>query len=112
MQDQSYKVKSSGTLHSKQLNSSDIIASIRDLIVSLHRSNGPQAEALVTEIARCLKEMMLSGADPATLEMQRAQQTMFAIDEVRMLLAQQDFEGATTAARDAGKEWRLKSASD
>jgi hypothetical protein len=26
-----------------------------------------------------------------------------------MLLAQGDFEGATTAARDAGKEWRLKS---
>ena len=40
--------------------------------------------------------------------MQRAQQTMFAIDEVRMLLSQRDFEGATTAARDAAKEWRQK----
>lgn len=108
MQENPYKVKSVEIV-SPKLNSSDIVASIRDLIVCLHRSNGPQAEALVSDIARYLKEMMLSGADPANLEMQRAQQTMFAIDEVRMLLAQHDFEGATTAARDAGKEWRLKS---
>jgi hypothetical protein len=96
-------------VNSKPLNSTEIISSIRDLIVALHRTNGPQAEALVTDIARYLKGMMLSGEDPATRDMQRAQQTMFAIDEVRMLLAQGDFEGATTAARDAGKEWRLKS---
>jgi hypothetical protein len=51
---------------------------------------------------------MLSGTDPEDLDMQRAQQTMFAIDEVRMLLAQRDFEGAATAARDAAKEWKQK----
>jgi hypothetical protein len=96
-------------VNSKPLISSEIVPTLRDLVVALHRSNGPQAEALVTDIARYLKSMMLSGEDPATLDMQRAQQTMFAIDEVRMLLAQGDFEGATTAARDAGKEWRLKS---
>jgi hypothetical protein len=96
-------------VNSKPLNSTEIIASIRDLIVSLHRSDGPQAEALVRDIALYLKGMMLSGEDPSSVDMQRAQQTMFAIDEVRMLLAQGDFEGATTAARDAGKEWRLKS---
>ncbi len=112
MHENSYKVKSGATMNSKPLNSADIISSIRDLVVCLHRSNGPQAEAIVTDIARYLKEMMLSGTDPATLDMQRAQQTMFAIDEVRMLLAQQDFEGATTAARDAGKEWRLRSVED
>jgi hypothetical protein len=111
MQDIPYKMKSVATVNTK-LSSSDIIASIRDLIVCLHRSNAPQAEALVGDIARYLKEMMLSGEDPATLDMQRAQQTMFAIDEVRMLLAQNDFEGATTAARDAGREWRLKSVAD
>jgi hypothetical protein len=97
-------------VNSKPLNSTEIVSTLRDLVVALHRSNAPQAEALVTDIARYLKGMMLSGEDPATLDMQRAQQTMFAIDEVRMLLAQGDFEGATTAARDAGKEWRLKSA--
>ena len=99
-----------GKGESKLLNSSDVNASLRDLIVHLHRGNGAQAESIVTEVAGYLKEMMLSGADPGDLEMQRAQQTMFAIDEVRMLLSQRDFEGATTAARDAAKEWRQKPA--
>jgi hypothetical protein len=30
---------------------------------------------------------------------------MFAIDEVRLLLAERDLNGALIAARDAGKEW-------
>jgi len=94
----------------KLLNSSDVIASLRDLIVHLHRGNGKQAESIVPEIAGYLKEVMLSGADPESVEMQRAQQTMFAIDEVRMLLAQSDFEGAAAAARDAAKEWRSQPA--
>jgi hypothetical protein len=85
-----------------------VIASIRDLIVHLHRGNGTQAELIVTDVARYLKEKMLSGSDPGSLEMQRTQQTMFAIDEVRMLLSQGDFEGAATAARDAAREWKLK----
>lgn len=49
---------------------------------------------------------MQSGADPLSIDMRRTQQTMFAIDEVRMLLSQHDFEGAMAAARDAAKEWR------
>jgi hypothetical protein len=69
-----------------------------------------QAEALVTDVAGYLQGVMRSGADPESLDMQRAQQTMFAIDEVRMLLAQGDFEGAATAARDAAKEWKQKPA--
>jgi hypothetical protein len=77
----------------------------------LHRGNGPEAESIVADVAAHLKEMMQSGDDPASGDMQRAQQTMFAIDEVRMLLAQRDFEGAATAARDAAKEWRQQSAS-
>ena len=43
-----------------------------------------------------------------SLDMQRAQQTMFAVDEVRTLLSQEDYEGAATAARDAAKEWKQK----
>jgi hypothetical protein len=88
------------------LNSSEVIASLRDLIVHLHRGNRAQAETIVTDVAGYLKEVMTSGADPETLDMQRTQQTMFAIDEVRMLLSQGDFEGAGAAARDAAKEWR------
>jgi hypothetical protein len=88
------------------LNSSEVIASIRDLIIHLHRGNGPQAESIVTGVAGYLKEVMQSRADPGSLDMQRAQQTMFAMDEVRMLLSQRDYEGAATAARDAAKEWR------
>jgi len=95
-----------GKGESKPLNLSDVNGSIRDLILHLHRGNGAQAESIVTDVAVCLKQVMLSGADPGSLDMQRAQQTMFAIDEVRMLLSQRDFEGATTAARDAAKEWR------
>jgi hypothetical protein len=76
----------------------------------LHRGNGSQAEALLTDVAGYLQDVMRSGADPESLDMQRTQQTMFAIDEVRMLLAQHDFEGAATAARDAAKEWKQKPA--
>jgi hypothetical protein len=104
----SVPASASGKGETKLQSSSDVIAGIRDLIVHLHRSNGTQAESIVTDVAAYLKEVMLSGADPENLDMQRAQQTMFAIDEVRMLLAQHDFEGAAAAARDAAKEWKQK----
>jgi hypothetical protein len=93
---------------SKPLTPADMITSLRDLIVHLHRGNGEQAETLVTAVSGYLKAVMLSGADPASFDMQRAQQTMFAIDEVRMLLTQGDFEGAASAARDSAKEWKQK----
>ena len=96
---------------SELLNSTDVLASIRDLILHLHRNNAPQAESIVTDVAGYLKGVMQSGADPASVEMQRTQQTMFAIDEVRMLLSQRDFDGAAVAARDAAKEWRQQPAS-
>jgi hypothetical protein len=104
----SLNARAVGKGESKLLNSADVFTSIRDLIVHLHRGNGAQSESIVTDVAAYLKEVMLSGADPEEVDMQRAQQTMFAIDEVRMLLAQQDFEGAATAARDAAKEWKQK----
>ena len=72
----------------------------------LHRGNGAQAETILTDVSGSLKEMLLSRADPESVDMQRAQQTMFAIDEVRMLMSQRDFVGAATAAGDAAKEWR------
>jgi hypothetical protein len=83
-----------------------VIASIRDLIVHLHRGNGAKAESILTDVAGQLQGLLGSGDDPASSAMQRAQQTMFAIDEVRILLAARDFEGAAAAARDAGREWK------
>lgn len=91
---------------SKPLSSSDLTARIRDLIVYLHRANETKAEVIVVDVAGHLKEIMRSGGDPSSFEMQRAQQTMFAIDEVLIMLGQRDFEGAATAARDAVKEWK------
>jgi hypothetical protein len=90
----------------KLLNSTEVLTSIRDLIVHLHRGNTTRAESIVSDVAAYLKVVMQSGADPGSTEMQRTQQTMFAIDEVRLLLAQQDCDGAMAAARDAAKEWR------
>jgi len=93
------------------MTSSDVIASIRDLTVHLHRGNAPQAESIVTDVAGYLNEIILSPGDPGSPDIQRAQQTMFAIEEVRMLMSQRDFDGAATAARDAAKEWRSQPAS-
>lgn len=90
----------------KLLNPSDVLGSLRDLIVHLHRSNGPRAEAIVVDVSICLKQVIESGADPGSEDMQRTQQTIFAIEEVRVLLEQRDYEGAAIAARDAAKEWR------
>ena len=94
----------------KPLNGANVMASIRELSVHFHRGNAAQAESIVVDVAEYLKEVLLSGADPSSPDMQRAQQTMFAIDEVRILLAQRDFEGAATAARDAAREWKHKPA--
>jgi hypothetical protein len=94
----------------KLLNPTDVIASLRDLIVFLHRGNGAQAESIVADVAACLNLVLKSGADPASAEMLRTRQTMFAIEEVRLLLDQRDYEGAAVAARDAAKEWKHKPA--
>lgn len=90
------------------LSTSLVTENIKDLIVHLHRGNGPRAETIISDVAGKLSKIMLSGRDPASFDMQRAQQTMFAIDEVRILLGQRDFNGAVDAARDAGKEWKQK----
>lgn len=94
------------------VNSSALTASIRDLALHLHRGNSGLAESLVEQIAQTLKELMHSGSDPQSFSMQKAQQTAFAIDEVRLLMAQRDLSGALDAARDAGKEWKQKPAAE
>ena len=93
-------------------NSSEVSANLRDLIVHLHRGNGGLAETIVNQVAYRLKDIMQSGLDPQSSPMLRAQQTLFAIDEVQTLLSQRDFNGAMDAARDAAKEWKYRSASD
>lgn len=90
------------------MSSSEVLGNIRYIVVCLNRGNVAQAEALVTDVAAHLKGILVSGADPESFEMRRTQQTMFAIDEVRILLSQRDFDGAMDAARDAIKEWTHK----
>ncbi len=87
------------------MNSSEVAANIRELIVLLMRRNAAQAEALVEGVSGFLKQTLKSKEDARCASMQQAQQTMFAIDEVRILLAQGDYPSAVAAARDAGKEW-------
>jgi len=95
-----------GKGRSNLVNSTGVAAHMRDLIVHLHRGNGTQAGTIVEDLSEFFKTTMLSGTDPESSNMQRAQQTMFALDEVRMLLEQRDFGGAAAAARDAQKEWK------
>ena len=90
------------------VNTSELTASIRDLALHLHRGNNGLAESLVLRIEQTLKEIIRSGEDPQSFPMRRAQQTMFAIDEVRLLMSQRDLSGALDAARDAGKEWKQR----
>jgi len=94
----------------KPTSSSDVIGSLRDLTVHLHRGNEAQAASIVTDITRHLNQMLEAPDDPDGPETQRAQQTMFAIEEVRTLMSERDYEGAATAARDAAREWRAQPA--
>jgi hypothetical protein len=88
------------------MNSADVIANIRDLAVLLRRGNIERADGIISDVVAHLETVIRSGADPADIEMRRAQQTMFAMDEVQMLVSQQDFEGASKAASDAANEWQ------
>ena len=82
-----------------------VVANLRDLTVHLHRGNAVEAKAIAAEATERLQEIILAGVEP---ELGRAQQTLFAIEEVRILLAQEDVNGALAAARDAAKEWRVR----
>ena len=87
------------------MNSSDLKTDLRELTVQLMRGNAAQAEVLLDRVATSLKETLDSKDDPQGAPMQRAQQTMFAIHEARLMLEEGDYPSAAAAARDAGREW-------
>lgn len=80
-----------------------VVANLRDLTVHLHRGNAEAASKIAAQAADQLQLIIVSGGEP---ESARAQQTLFAIEEVRIMLAQDDVNGALAASRDASKEWR------
>ena len=86
------------------MKASELLANIRDLAVLLHRGNAKQAETILEEITGSLNAVMVAEGNGED-GVHRAQQTMFAIDEVRILMTQGDFHSAATAARDAAREW-------
>jgi hypothetical protein len=90
----------------KLVDSSNVVANLRDLTVHLHRGNAAEAKTIAAQAAERLQEIIVSGDEPGSFLIGRAQQTLFAIEEVRIMLAQDDVNGALAAARDAAKEWR------
>lgn len=95
-----------GEAKPKPVDTATLVANLRDLTVHLHRGNAAEAKAIVAEATGRLQEIIQSDDEPGSLLASRAQQTLFAIEEVRILLAEDDVNGALAAARDAAKEWR------
>lgn len=93
---------------SKVVDPATIAANLRDLTVHLHRGNAAEAKTIATQAAEQLQGILQAGDAPEGVLVERAQQTMFAIEEVRIMLSQDDVNGALAAARDAAKEWRVK----
>jgi hypothetical protein len=92
---------------SKVADPANVAANLRDLTVHLHRGNAAEAKTIAAQAAEQLQEIIQSD-EPESVLIARAQQTMFAIEEVRIMLSQDDVNGALAAARDAAKEWRIK----
>jgi hypothetical protein len=93
---------------SKVVDPANVAANLRDLTVHLHRGNAAEAKSIASQAAELLQEIIQGGDAPEGILVGRAQQTMFAIEEVRVMLSQDDVNGALAAARDAAKEWRAK----
>ena len=93
---------------SKVVDPANVAANLCDLTVHLHRGNAAEAKNIATQAAEQLQEIIQAGDQPEGMTIGRAQQTMFAIEEVRIMLSQDDVNGALAAARDAAKEWRTK----
>lgn len=91
----------------KVVDPATVAANLRDLTVHLHRGNTAEAKTIAAQAAEQLQEIIRSD-EPESVLIARAQQTMFAIEEVRIMLSQDDVNGALAAARDAAKEWRIK----
>lgn len=83
-----------------------IASNTRELIVQLSRRNADPAHALARSVQAELNMILSSDLDAASTLRQQARQTMFAIEEVLVLVDQSDLRGAWEAARDAAKEWR------
>ena len=96
-----------GERESKPVDVSNVVANLRDLTVQLHRGNATEATKIAAMAAGQLQEIV-SGAGSEGVMIQRAQQTLFAIEEVRIMLSQDDVNSALAAARDAAKEWRQR----
>jgi hypothetical protein len=92
----------------KLVDPANIVANLRDLTVHLHRGNAAEAKTIAAQATEQLQEIIASGDEPGSVLIERAQQTLFAIEEVREMLSQDDVNGALAAARDAAKEWRAK----
>lgn len=93
---------------SKAVDPANVAANLRDLTVHLHRGNAAAAKTIASQAAEQLQEILQAGDGPEAILAGRAQQTMFAIEEVRIMLSEDDVNGALAAARDAAKEWRVK----
>lgn len=93
---------------SKPVDVANVVTNLRDLTVHLHRGNAAAATTIAAQAAEQLQEIILAGDEPGSFVIGRAQQTLFAIEEVRIMLGQDDVNGALAAARDAAKEWRVK----
>lgn len=76
---------------------------LQDLVVYLQHGNEAKAESILEKVSKHLKKALQNGGNESP---QREQQTMFAIDEVRLLLSAGDRPGAVSAARDAVREWK------
>jgi predicted amino acid racemase len=83
-----------------------IASNTRELIVQLSRGNADPAHALAQRVHADLNVILSSDLDAASTLRKQARQTMFAIEEVLVLVDQSDLRGAWEAARDAAKEWR------
>ena len=85
---------------------STIGADTRELIMELSRGNADPANTLARRVQAELNMILSSDLDAESTLRQQARQTMFAIEEVLVLVDQSDLRGAWEAARDAAKEWR------
>ncbi len=83
-----------------------IAANTRELIIQLSRRNSDPAHALARRVQDELNLILSSDLDAASTLSQQARQTMFAIEDVLVLVDRSDLRGAWEAARDAAKEWR------
>ena len=90
------------------MESSNLNTAMNDLVVNLHRNNHSKAEAILGDITGCLNDVLKSESDPTSLHV--TQQTLHAVDEVRIQMEERNFKGALEAARDAGKEWKRRPA--